>query len=587
MADVQNKILNTRIQLKYDTYANWSTNNPTLLQGEIAIAILTDVTSQTGANAAGTTGQHPVLFKVGPGEFNTLPWASALAADVYAWAKEASLNIDVKLLEGQTAAGNVISGIEWDATANDGKGGIKYTTASVATSEGLQKVQEDIAAIEKDIADNRDAWAKDDNTTYTFTQSEDGKTVTITSSDGESDTELVFQYLTLTEIEDVLSTYYTIAEIDELIEEIRNSIPTEVGVMSVAGSQAITATGDANVTVGLKLDSTGNVSLSQSEAGLKAEIDLSDYSKTVSVKKEETSAEGIQATYKVYAGDAAVDVAIEIPESTKVEDSDKNGYIKVDSEEVMVYDEIFGVDMETVNALGGITAGTNLKDKTIHEVLNALLFPYVKPTVGTPSRTPNTTSALEKGNDQTITAVSVTVTKKSEPITSVALYKGDTKIAEKTGDEVKNGGTFTFSGLSIAVPSSSVTLTVKVTDAAGSTVTSGATAAWTFVYPYYYGVSADGATIDEALVEGLTKKIESKGTKAWKFTTNSEKMTFAYPKSHGALKKILDPNGFDYINDFNRSEVNITGLDGTAQAYYVYVQKDVSTLTDFTMSFQY
>jgi hypothetical protein len=56
MADVQNKILNTRIQLKYDTYANWSTNNPTLLQGEIAIAILTDVTSQTGANAAGTTG---------------------------------------------------------------------------------------------------------------------------------------------------------------------------------------------------------------------------------------------------------------------------------------------------------------------------------------------------------------------------------------------------------------------------------------------------------------------------------------------------------------------------------------------------
>lgn len=586
MADVQNKILNTRIQLKYDTYAEWSKNNPTLLPGEIAIAILTDVTSQTGANAAGTTGQHPVLFKVGPGEFNTLPWASALAADVYAWAKEASLNIDVKLLEGQTAAGNVISGIEWDATANDGKGGIKYTTASVATSEGLQKVQEDIAAIEKDIADNRDAWAKDDNTTYTFTQSEDGKTVTITPSEGDAQT-LIFQYLTQNEIEEIFKDYYTKDEIDELIKEVNDNIPTEVGVMSVAGSQAITATGDANVTVGLKLDSTGNISLSQSDAGLKAEIDLSDYSKTVSVKKEETSAEGVQATYKVYTGDAAVDVAIEIPESTKVEDSDKNGYIKVDSEEVMVYDEIFGVDMATVNALGGIAAGTNLKDKTIHEVLNALLFPYVKPTVGTPSRTPNTTSALEKGNDQTITAISVTVTKKSEPITSVALYQGDAKIAEKTGDEVKNGGTFTFSGLNIAVPSSSVTLKVKVTDAAGSTVESNSTAGWTFVYPYYYGVSAADAVIDEALVEGLTKKIEAKGTKNWKFTTNNQKMTFAYPKSYGALKKILDPNGFDYINDFNRSEVSITGLDETAQIYYVYVQKDVSTLTDFTMSFQY
>ena len=35
MAD---KILNTRIQLKYDTYANWSRNNPILKAGEMAIA---------------------------------------------------------------------------------------------------------------------------------------------------------------------------------------------------------------------------------------------------------------------------------------------------------------------------------------------------------------------------------------------------------------------------------------------------------------------------------------------------------------------------------------------------------------------
>ena len=79
------KVLNTRIQLKYDSYANWSAKNPTLKSGEVAIAYLTtSEVIQPGSSDA----QHPVMFKVGPGAFNSLPWASALAADVHAWAKK-------------------------------------------------------------------------------------------------------------------------------------------------------------------------------------------------------------------------------------------------------------------------------------------------------------------------------------------------------------------------------------------------------------------------------------------------------------------------------------------------------------------
>ena len=37
MPDI-NKVFQTRIQLKYDTYANWSANNPILKAGEMAIA---------------------------------------------------------------------------------------------------------------------------------------------------------------------------------------------------------------------------------------------------------------------------------------------------------------------------------------------------------------------------------------------------------------------------------------------------------------------------------------------------------------------------------------------------------------------
>lgn len=74
--------LNTRIQLKYDTYVNWTTNNPVLLAGEVAVT--------TVQSAQAPVSQVPaILFKVGDGtnKFNALNWASAIAADVYPWAK--------------------------------------------------------------------------------------------------------------------------------------------------------------------------------------------------------------------------------------------------------------------------------------------------------------------------------------------------------------------------------------------------------------------------------------------------------------------------------------------------------------------
>lgn len=77
--------LNTRIQLKYDTYTNWHTNNPVLKTGELAIA---EIPADTG-----TVPNEPAyLLKVGNGtdHFNDLDWISGKAADVYGWAKAAT-----------------------------------------------------------------------------------------------------------------------------------------------------------------------------------------------------------------------------------------------------------------------------------------------------------------------------------------------------------------------------------------------------------------------------------------------------------------------------------------------------------------
>lgn len=77
-----NKVFQTRIQLKYDTYANWSTNNPVLKAGEMAIATV-------AAGEQAMTNLPNVVLKVGDGtsHYNDLKFVSALAADVHEWAK--------------------------------------------------------------------------------------------------------------------------------------------------------------------------------------------------------------------------------------------------------------------------------------------------------------------------------------------------------------------------------------------------------------------------------------------------------------------------------------------------------------------
>ena len=93
------KNLNTRIALKYDSYENWQTYNPILLKGEIAIAELPVSENKAGVGEPNAEGSTPaiqnapnILIKVGDGtnHYNDLKFVSALAADVYSWAKAAT-----------------------------------------------------------------------------------------------------------------------------------------------------------------------------------------------------------------------------------------------------------------------------------------------------------------------------------------------------------------------------------------------------------------------------------------------------------------------------------------------------------------
>lgn len=94
------KELQTRIALKYDSYSAW-TSSPgkdlILLKGEIGICEI------PSTNATATTAPT-TLFKVGDGvnTFENLRWSSALAADVYDWAKSETVVLDGTTIKFKT-----------------------------------------------------------------------------------------------------------------------------------------------------------------------------------------------------------------------------------------------------------------------------------------------------------------------------------------------------------------------------------------------------------------------------------------------------------------------------------------------------
>ena len=113
------KVLQTRIQLKYDTYENWVTNNPVLKKGEMAIATI----GKSPTQAVDSVTAPQVILKVGDGTtaYKNLPFASALAADVYNWAKTTAPVLENQTINFKDAKGNVVHSIDLSDFVTNGE----------------------------------------------------------------------------------------------------------------------------------------------------------------------------------------------------------------------------------------------------------------------------------------------------------------------------------------------------------------------------------------------------------------------------------------------------------------------------------
>lgn len=231
---------------------------------------------------------------------------------------------------------------------------------------------------------------------------------------------------------------------------------------------------------------------------------------------------------------------------------------------------------------GGIKVGTTFENKTVQEMFDMILYPYVSPTVSASVQKPSNGGVFELGNTVNVTLIRAIIKVMSNKITSLVVTDGKNTITEKS-DGVANGGMI---DLPVNVNlKTNTTFTVKAYDTSGAH-TDRNTGTFTFVNPIYHGAVLLDSTPTEAQIKDCTKHIETKGNKTYSYTLNNQQMLFAYPSSYGKLSKIFDPNNFDVTSTFAVYTTKITTLSGDQVEYYVYVNNK-STVSGFNMKFQW
>jgi hypothetical protein len=155
-------MLNTKIRLRYDSYANWSTNNPTLLAGEVALVV--------PGNKLGTVDTvADCLMKVGDGTtaFNSLPWLSAVAADVHSWAKLSLADFSAWILGTKTIDGLTRPALATDAQVKKVASDLSALDTRVEAAEGkittlegeMDTAQQDITNLKAAVGTGADGLA--------------------------------------------------------------------------------------------------------------------------------------------------------------------------------------------------------------------------------------------------------------------------------------------------------------------------------------------------------------------------------------------------------------------------------------------
>lgn len=130
----------------------------------------------------------------------------------------------------------------------------------------------------------------------------------------------------------------------------------------------------------------------------------------------------------------------------------------------------------------------------------------------------------------------------------------------------KSKNTYKKTALVGATSATTKSAVINITESGKTTISKSVSI--TYHYPTYIGVVANGTTVNETLIKGLTKSIEWSKSKTSTLSQVNQLIVYAYPKNYGTLVSIKDGNGFEGIGGYTVSTITVDG-----QEYYVYVQK--------------
>ena len=299
---------------------------------------------------------------------------------------------------------------------------------------------------------------------------------------------------------------------------------------------------------------------------------------------------GVDNTVVRTAGDQTISgtktfntLPLGVADQTDVKDADG-------SNELVKMDTMFGELVNSSNpvatrTVGGINVNTDISNWTVKEILLEIIAAYQPTTNVRVLSVTDAAGVFEVGDKKNITSVTVGWNKGSQQVTKAEVLRDGSPIGEAV---VSSGTSVAVSTTTpeIGGTAGSVSIATRVTDNAEKPTISGSGSTWTFVYPFYYGVAANADAVTGEAVAGMTKVVQTKGSKTFSYNANNQVCVIAYPASYGNLRQIKDPNNFDVTGTFARKEVQVTGLDGTAQNYAVYTN-GASTLSGFKFTFSF
>lgn len=224
----------------------------------------------------------------------------------------------------------------------------------------------------------------------------------------------------------------------------------------------------------------------------------------------------------------------------------------------------------TMVDVGGLKAGTIITGWTDHKALQEALFPATSPVITsfTPASTVN-----EIGTEVGTVTLSVSVVKKTNPITSITFYADDVALEAITTD-VANGGTFTKDYDFATNVDTDVVFKVVVSDGILTDATK--TSTFTFARSGFYGTSTDATVLTTSdQIRGLTAVANIKKGKeiTIQVPVGAANIVIAYPSTLGDLKSVVFVESMqaEISSVFNKTNIQVEGANAyTSAEYNVY-----------------